>query len=343
VKPWKGTKAFSAASGEEICLAPDTVSASEIVPGDGVAREEVATEADGGIKLVANKFAPKTMLDKECLQCDSNSFFQVRRKVYQLRKTVDSQETASTPSAGLLSDLRDSMPLLLMEDNGQAEEVKPITYTEPAAISLPMRSAHSDSALFKFNSKSDISFTHPTVTELRSGEALVLAEKGTFVKTPNSMLRIEPGTLALVSVSGDVTKVRNLWENRRNGLCQTVDNTPFYVVAGDESLASKDLRSIYLSASKDMIGRRLTHYTELPSGDVVHFAEVSLVSLAQSNDLLMQVMNSADPVDKSLNRKLNKSAAILAQISASHGLYELMQPPQWRRDSKSSSSLPILY
>jgi len=236
------------------------------------------------------------------------------------------------------------MPLVILarEGNQESEQVTPVTYVEPATVQLPLCTARLDSALIKYNSKSDIGLDHPSVTELRSGEALVSANKITFVKTPHTMLRIEPGTLVLISVTDDVTKVRNLWENKRHGVCQMVENTPFYVVAGDESLTGISLRSIYLSASRDMIGRRLTHYTELPDGEVVHFAEVSLMSLAQSDDLLLQLMNSADPIDKSLNRKLNKMAAILVQISASHGLYELMQPLQWRHDSKSSS-LSVLY
>ena len=338
-KKWKGTRVFSAAQGEEICLIPRSVSNDELVPRDGVLREEIATEVnDDGEKFVSNKFVPKNMIEQECLlQCDANSFFQVRRKVYQLRNSINEQDNGVSIASNKQANSNDNAQVLI-----EGRDVIPVNFSEPSVQMPVLRTANTSSALIKFSGNSDIRFDHPVITELKSGEALVSANDTTFVKTPGSMVKIEPGTLALISVSNNVTKVRNLWENERHGVCQTIAGLPFYVVAGDESLTGSDLRSVYLTASKDMIGRRLTHFTELPDGGVVHFAEVSLMSLAQNDDLLLQLMNSNDPIDKSLNRKLNKMAAILVQISASHGLYELMQPPQWKRDSKSSSLAPTL-
>lgn len=335
VKRWKGTKTFDASSGEEIVLAPRHVKA--VPPSDGVARIAVSSKVgENGIQFSESKFAPKTMLDRVCLlQCGANNLLQVRRKVFLLRKTINEQ--AGTEPAQLSSD--DSSPILILAgDGGQdAEQVVPVTFSEPVSVQPQLNARCTDSALIKYTARSEVGLDHPSVTELQSGEMLVSANKRTFVKTPDSMLRIEPGTIVLVSVKDGVSKVRNLWENSRNGLCLNVENTSFRIAAGDESLTGSNLRSIYLSASHDMIGRRLTHYTELPSGTVVHFAEVSLMSLAQSNDLLAQLMASNEPDDKSINKKINKMAAILVQISASHGLYELMQPLQWRHDAKTSA------
>ncbi len=339
VKRWKGTTAFKAASGDEICLAPKNLSVKEIAATDGVERQKISSEVGrDGISLTSSKFAPKTMLDKECLlQCDSNSFFQVRKQVYQLRKTIDDQELAADK---IRPDAESGMPLLIVSGDCATSDAqaKPVTFEEPVAAPLPIQSKRTSSVLVKYNAKTDINFNHPNVTELHNGEALFLASKLSFVKTPDSLLRVEPGTLVLVTVNDSVTKVRNLWEDRSNGLCQTVDSKPFNVVAGDESLIGNDLRSVYLSASKDMVGRRLAHFTELNNGQIVHFSEVSLMSLVQSTDLLSQLLSSNDAEDKALVKKLNKMAAILVQITSSHGLYMLMQTPQWRHDGKSSAS-----
>lgn len=341
VKRWKGVKAFTASSGEEICLAPKSLSPSELVPQDGVERQEVATEAGAdGINFSENKFVPKTMLDKECLlQCDNNSFFQMRRKVYQLRKDIDSQETATVPDSPNHTDSVEPSPVLIFVSQGDAEEqVRPVNFSEPSQLVLPLISQETISALLKYNSRTEIACGHPSVTELKNGELLISSNKPAYLKTPHSLIKVEPGTLVLVSVNDDVTKLRTLWEDRRNGVTQYVGGQPFNVAAGDESLVGDELRSIYLAASKDMVGRRLSHYSELPDGHVVHFSEVSLISLAQSSDLLSQLQNSSDPSDQALTRKLNKMAAILVQISASHGFYELMQPLQWKRDARTSSS-----
>lgn len=341
VKRWKGTKAFSAASGEEICLAPKKFPASALIPKDGVERQEISTEVgDEGITFAENKFAPKMMLDKECLlQCDSNSFFQVRKKVYNLRKTIDEQESASSLVPRCPSEQGGNMPVVILagSDDEPDQQVKPVTLSETAVVQTPLHLTKTHCATVKFNGKTKIAFDHPSVIQISEGEALVSATACTYVKSPHSMLKMEAGTYALISVAADVTKVRNLWENSRHGITQVVDGEQFQIAAGDESLVGKNLRSIYVSASKDLVGRRLTHYMELPSGAVIHFAEVSLISLAQSSDLLSQIANSDKRDDIALNRRLNKMAAILVQISASHGMYELMQPLQWKRDLKSSS------
>lgn len=335
VKRFKGVKTFTAASGEEICIAPKNTVLSEMFPQDGVERQQVANEAsEDGIVFCSNKFAPRKMLDKECLlECDSNSFFQVKRKVYELRRHIDEQ-------ASSIETHDEDMPVLILAGSGDEpdKQLRPVTMSETVVTPLPVLSKNNRSAQVKFNSASEIDFSHPFVISLRKGEALISTNSLSFVKTPGSILRIQPGTLVLVSVDNDVTKVRNIWENNRNSVCQTVAGHPFNIAAGDESLLSDDLRSIYISASKDLVGRRLSHCHDLCDGRVIHFAEISLISLAQSSDLLSQLSNSNNDTDQAVARKLNKMAAILVQISASHGMYELMQPPQWRHDLKASAA-----
>ncbi len=338
VKRWKGTRTYTASSGDEICLAPRGSSPKELLPRDGVPRQDLSTEVgDNGILLTESKFEPKTMLDKECLlQCDSNSFIQVRRKVYLLRRSIDEQEN-ETGAVGHCKN--DNMPLILQDSK---ESLKAVSHAEPFSQALNIYTKETGAALVKYDNKTEIEFNHPLVTELKSGEAVFLAEKNCFIKTPGSMIKLDPAALVLVSVNDDVVKLRTLWENHRNSVHQIVSGTNINVLAGDESILSPELRSVYLAASKDMVGRRLTHFTELPSGGVVHFSEVSLISLAQSSDLLNQLASSSESQDRSIVKRINKMAAILVQISASHGMYELMQAPQWKRELRSSSSAPVL-
>jgi hypothetical protein len=337
VKRFKGVRSFSAASGEEICLAPKSLPLQELTPKDGVDRQEIANEAnEDGFNFCSNKFAPRVMLDKECLlECDSNSFFQVKRKVYELRRNIDEQETAASPGNKSVEDL----PIVILAGDGNEadQHLRPVTLAEAVSTPLPLLEKDTNSAHIRYNSASEIDFSHPSVVSMHKGEALISTTALSFIKTPDSMLRIQAGTLVLISIENGVTKVRNIWENNRNSVCQTVDGQPFNIAAGDESMLANDLRSIYISASKDLVGRRLSHCHDLCNGKTLHFAEISLISLAQSSDLLSQISSSDSDLDQAYARKLNKMAAILVQISASHGMYELMQPPQWRRDAKASA------
>ncbi len=333
VKRWKGSKVFTACSGDEICLAPKGLARELLLPDDGIDRTAVSNETnDSGIVHLSNKFAPKKMLEKECLlECDSSSFFQVRRKVYMLRKTIDEQSKLSN-CVGEESE----RPLLLLNGEESAESIVPVTLTEASQNSLPVRSQRRGSSVIKFNDKTEIDFSHPLVADLKNGEVLVSSADITFVRTPHSMVKVQPGAVVLIAVSDDVSKVRTIWENQKRSVSQSIGDKTFNVLAGDESLAAEGLRPIYLAASRDMVGRRLNHYSEVGDEHVIHFSEVSLMSLAQSSDLLSAMMNSSNNDDQSIMKKLNKMAAILVQISASHGMYELMQAPQWKREARSS-------
>lgn len=340
VKRWKGARVFTACSGDEICLAPKGLGREKLLPEDGIDRSQISRETnDSGIVRLSNKFAPKKMLEKECLlECDSSSFFQVRRKVYMLRKSIDEQSQI----ANCGSEDSEARPLLLLNGEEASESVTPVTLTEANQTVLPIRSKKRANSIIKFNDKSDVDFDHPLVADLKNGEVLVSSSDIVFVKTPNSMVKIQPGAVVLIGVSEEVTKVRTIWENQKRSVTQTIGGKTFNVLAGDESLTAEGLRPIYLAASRDMVGRRLNHYSELGDEHVIHFSEVSLMSLAQSSDLLSAMMNSSSSDDQTIMRKLNKMAAILVQISASHGMYELMQAPQWKREAKSSQLPPAL-
>ncbi|MBX9688979.1 MAG: hypothetical protein K2X27_19885 [Candidatus Obscuribacterales bacterium] len=334
VKRWKKTRVLSAHSGKEICIAGKNFPIADVLSADSVySKEKSSALEDEGISYSERSFEPKQLLDKECLlQCDSSSFFQVRYQVNSLRNSVQKQELPFSEAA-----CGGQSSMLIFDDNDSCD--LHAVALEQALKPLPLMSAKTDSALLKFNGETRLDLNHPSVLSLTEGELLLSAHKLTFLKTPDSMIRIEPGSMVFVTVNDGVSKLRTIWEDRCNSVLQRIAEKSYNVHAGDECMIAPDLRSIYLSASKDLVGRRQTHYTEADER-VLHFSEVSLVSLVQSSSLLSQLSNSQLPEDQALSKKLNKMAAILVQISASHGMYELLQTPQWRHEGKTSYLAP---
>lgn len=76
----------------------------------------------------------------------------------------------------------------------------------------------------------EISHGNPAVFELNNGEILVCFNKPAFVKTPYSMVRMSPFTLALIYADKNITIVRNLWQKNDEGILQTIE-TKFVNIA----------------------------------------------------------------------------------------------------------------
>lgn len=336
LKRFKGTRVLSAESGREICLAPKQTSMSELLSKDGIERQDLLSRKDeDGMQLAESKISASSVLEKECLlQCDSSSFFQVRRKVYQLRSRIasgDNKLSRTQRQSG-------KETMLILGEKGSFENgqrVTPVSYSEDAA--LPLRCFDLKAGTVKALSGTDLQMDHPAVLKMNSGEALFSASSDFFVKTPQSTIRVSAGSLLMISVSNGLCKVRTLWENQNNSVTVAVKDEKFSLAAGDEAIIGQDLRAIYLASSSDLLGRRLTHHRNLADGSIVQFAEISLMSLAQSSELLSRLMNSSDPCDRRICQKVNKMAAILVQISSSKGMYELVRPPKWKHELRTSS------
>lgn len=329
---------LTAEAGEELCLANSDLSDEELIPVDGVDREPVkGTITIPGMKLAKNKFDQKMMVEKEkLLVCNAGSFYAAKSKINNLKKNVDSTAKPLMPG-GTAKPLQKSlleMPTVPVSMKGEDDDaMTPISFIafQPATgANNTLKTFTTHSALVKHNGKAVIGFEHPTFLNLTEGEVMVSAEKETIVHTPHSIVKIQPNTIALISVGDKVTKVRNVWELGHGCIHQTVssDNVAMdvQIAAGEESVTGYDQMGVAKAIQKDVVGRRIVKGYSVGS-KYVQRAEVSLVSLMQSTDFLQELVNSPNPNDKALANKLIKMAAVMTQVTARHGQYLQIQGP----------------
>ncbi|MBX9690068.1 MAG: hypothetical protein K2X27_25375, partial [Candidatus Obscuribacterales bacterium] len=328
---------LTAEAGEEICLADESLSEEELIPVDGVDREPiVGTVVVPGVKIAKSKFDQKMMVEKEkLLVCNSGSFYQAKNKINNLKDKVEKEAKPLRQDGGTAKPLLRSMIEIPANPQEVSESesmiMKPISFAQNTGSSNTLRTLTTHTALVKHNGKAVIGFEHPTIMQIHEGEVLVSADKVTVVKTPHSVVTINPNTIALISVENKVTKVRNLWELGHGCIRQTVAGKFVDICAGEESILGWDQLGVNKALSKDVVGRRKVRGIDVPGGMYMQRAEVSLVALMQpeTSEFLHDLVSSNNPNDKALANKLVKMAAVLTQVTAKHGQFvQIQQGPK---------------
>lgn len=330
------TQVLTAEAGEEICLADESLSEEELIPVDGVDREQVikGSIVIPGVKIAKSKFDQRMMVEKEkLLVCNAGSFYQAKNKINSLKNKIEKEAKPLRPTGDAPKPLQKTMldlPELNSALSGDEDALmKPIAFSESTGASGKLRTFTTHSALVKHDGNASIGFDHPTIMQLRDGELLISADKTTVVKTPHSTVTINPNTIALISVGDKVTKVRNLFEQGHRQIRQVVGGAYVDIAAGEESILGWDQSGVNRALSKETIGRRKVRGIEVPgSGMFMQRAELALPALMQQENsfLLSDLVNSENPADKHLSEKMVKMAAVLQQVTAKHGQYMMTQP-----------------
>ena len=204
----------------------------------------------------------------------------------------------------------------------------PISFAQTTGLHNTLHTFTTCTALVKHNGNVSISFEHPTVMQLHNGELLVSATRPTIVTTPHCLVTIKPNTIALITVTNKVTKVRNLWELGHAAIRQTVNGDYVDIAAGEESILGFDEKSVVKSLEKDSMGRRKVRGIDVPGGMYMHRAEIPLVLLMQAENsaFLNDLVASDNQADKAIAGKLIKMAAVMQQVTASHGQFAPVAP-----------------
>src|SRR6185369_1741679 len=93
------TKVMTAAPGEEIVIADESLSDEELIPTDGVDREPIAgAVAVAGMKVQKHKFDRKMMAQREqLLLCNTGCFtISIRRKLDDMKQDMGSTNPVNT-------------------------------------------------------------------------------------------------------------------------------------------------------------------------------------------------------------------------------------------------------
>ncbi len=325
---------MTAGAGEEICLCDDALSEEELIPVDGIDREALTgTITVPGVKMAKSKFDQKQMLEREkLLVCNAGSLYSMRGKIDKLKKTVEKTAKPLHPSDGapplkplapLKSMLLDLTPVRVAD---QPAPFEPIAFVQGTGGVSMLKTFTTATATVKHSSKCQIAFDHPTIMNLKSGEAIISSKKNTVVRTPHSLVSINPGTIAFISVVDGVTKVRNLWEMSHNSIRQNVSGKYVDIPSGHETIVGFEENSIKNVITSDGIGRRLPRHIDVPGGMKLERSEISLVTLMQQSDLLTKLVSSENSIDRGFSNKIIKMAALLTQITGKHGQYVNTQP-----------------
>ena len=200
---------------------------------------------------------------------------------------------------------------------------KPVSFQKHSGASNSLCNIKTHSALIKHKGNAVIGFDHPSVLQLKDGEILIDAEKTTVVKTPHSVITINPETIALISVENKVTKVRNLCESGHSTIRQVVAGKYVDLACSEESVLGWDQMGVNKALMRDTLGRRRVRGLPVPNGMYMQKAEVPLSILMQgeNSECLHDLVGSSNPVDKALSDKLIKMAAVQQQVMGKHGQF----------------------
>jgi hypothetical protein len=180
-------------------------------------------------------------------------------------------------------------------------------------------------AIIKHSGGTRITQTQPGVLTLEAGDALISASKQVQVVAGDASVRIQPGSVVLVTRTGNTVKIRNLCENSTSSVKLEVGGRVVAINAGQELIVASS-SSISKEIKAESIGRRRLKMFDISSSQSISRCDVSLVSLMQNADVLRRIVNSNNAGDRALVARLIKIAACLGQITNYRGAYSSVGP-----------------
>jgi hypothetical protein len=322
---------ISATSGQEVVVADASIGEEELIAVDGVERQPVGgTITVGKMQVRKQTFDRKRMWEIEPLfSCKmTDQWDPVRRQVTKLRQNMGGQQigekTEKTEPSPLSQLNVPALPPGPATADNLADHLQPIAYRTPTNSMPPvstLRELSSKGAVVKFNSSSQVSMDADDLFTLSKGDLLVTTTKHTVIRCGKYHVAIDPGTIALISMSGNTMKVHDLWESKGSSMHVYAGPKLVSMTVGQELIVSGTESPIAQEMRKDQIGRRRVHMYQLSKAEAAAQAEVSIVSLILCNHLLSEVFHSKQAADHSLSEKLIKMAACLTQATATHGPY----------------------
>lgn len=157
--------------------------------------------------------------------------------------------------------------------------------------------------------------------KVENNESLVWGQQSnTEVKASGVPVHIANDTAALIKTENGVVKISNVYSNGKPVVAE-INGRNFTVEAGTELVIGPSTRAITNSMQADHVGRRHTQMEELSASLAVAKNEVSLISLMQHSDAIVNLLKSGKVEDQKMHRKLMKMAAAIMQVTASRGMY----------------------
>ena len=345
------TTVISAEPGEEVVVGDESLGEEEMIPVDGVDRNAVI---DGSIKVAGynvtkNRFNKKQLMEREWLiSCNMGSSFFMRRKDKLLQNnyistrpiiqkktfeptnirtsqsttaktaTAISTKVSGASSTAKTSSLKPAQPTI------KVAQLKPVAFSSAASIepqSSGLFTIETESSKVKHSPESRVHLDSDGTVVLKSGEALICADRPTKVKAGNYEVFVDKGGIVLVKQSAHHFTVANLYEPKSNCLRVAFNKQYASAAVGNELVFAEDGAFVSTILRTDKIGRRRVRAFDLGESMELTKSEISVASLMQNRDVLSRLLKSEHPLDKDISQRLMKMAACIAVTSASHGPY----------------------
>lgn len=316
---------LTAAPGEQLVLAEDTVSESEIVcmPDVPNKKNESWLVRLAGVRGQKFSFDRMEMVSREgLLNCTLGCFTKIQQSMIdQIRKSM----MMVSPPKELKSMLPPAQRRLIakarVNDHLQAVSLgQVLDLTVPDLVALK-----SASALIRYTKGANISIISPNQLELRNGNVLISTQAVTTVAAGKHTIKLEPHTVALINMRHDHVVVRNIYGSAPGSVkLVTAERKVVGSIVGQEMILSHARASLSSILSEEPVARRRMRHVEVAEKTGLTMCEVSLVSLIQNTDILSQMARSEHPEDKAILGRIMKMAVALQFATAKHGNYAMM-------------------
>lgn len=278
--------------GEELILAAGD---EELIPIDGVNREPI----NAGMRLAKyrvkkNRFKPTEMLERDqLLACSRGSFLGKINRI--IRRPKDLSYVSPTPL--------------------DFKHFKQIAYTSTVASQLHELSTSACTAYF--TGKANQAQNRFTLEE---GKALITARHATEVQVRDSVVKLKPGSIALIEAAPHSVSVRNLHDTHAKGVSHTTAGRTVSLAPGQQCLLASSQEHAYKIMESDSIGKRRVA-TTAAAGSTLVTCEFSPVNLLQ-NHIVMSLIRSTPGANQSkLLKSVQKTAAAISIVTSRHGPY----------------------
>jgi hypothetical protein len=323
--------------GEEIVVGDSTLGEEELIPVDGVEREPIEGSINvAGLRIEKKSFNMKSMAERErTLRCNMNYLHQFNKKMDSIKKGMlgfaqPGLKGANSNKAALPTQSGPGSIPANKPNTGKYNPVAytsgPISFTSATHISAGkyLQSLDTGSLSVKHCGDAQVNISGSQQLSFSKGTALFVANKPTTIKLKNHIVMMQANTIAIISIKGNIVKVRNLFEAANNSINTSTGKSSVALAAGQELVFSTEDTGLMQQVKSDNIARRRIKTVEMPTGHNLMRSEVSLLSLLQNEPVLKQLVVSETEHDQALLQKLIKMTACLNQVTAGHGAYSVV-------------------
>jgi hypothetical protein len=204
--------------------------------------------------------------------------------------------------------------------------LKPVAYTTRTSAPV-LRTLITETGVLKCMPDAVVFDSENGVLHLSRGTAVVRAAKPTTVMAGEYAVNMRRGSIAELTTTENLLKVRNLKETSAHSVSVTVEGKRLDAYAGREIIIARSDRELMTHLQHDAVGRRAMKTHDLQKFSVSG-ADYSIPTILANGKVLRAIMHSKNAEDKEISEDIIKMAAILSYVMRDRGPYKMMHVPK---------------